>query len=714
MITLDNYKEKTATFDFDLLPAKFKEGHKYVTEFGDLYNDDTEIKEVIDLYLSEINKVYENFAKKGVKSVGVNQWVESFNKNGFADVPMDLDKSSEEKFLKAIGYDRYNQPPHEMRDWENIVRYRNPKEKNQKELAFGSMGSGTTVWWKGTNETIAHISDYGDINYYGKTLPEYAVKQIEAMAKMEKARIQKTDKSATPTNLSELKKFLTVGKKIWLVKRDGKYINAMREVAKVQTNSIAFKIPGKDELTWLPFEKASEYTFTKEGFKVQNLEYEYSPAFDHLEEPTNCQILDAEGKPDISPAAIKKLEDCTETLTQTKTLVQVNGKYPADRLKIHDKIISEFKQNKPCIVQRQPVAVLTGGPPGSGKSTWLKKYAKWISSDNVYHIDADEVRAKLPEYKGWNATQTHLETKDIVNRLIDDIGNPCEFDLVYDGTMNKAESYQPIIDKLKKLGYKVFIIYISVPKEVSQKRVLERYRKRGRYVPKVVIEEVYERGLAAFEKLIKEADGFIRVDGETGKLLEKGGMEIPKKERYSTKAEKPHDCGCQHKKEEEKCEDCKDHEKPHRETKEEVATRHKNAEQFIKDLEAQPDKLKNMSENQIIQIGLDFHRTYRASSAQKRDGSHDSVKRLSPKPENLIRWMKNPGKFDLIGVDTFERIDPTADYKLEISKQKFWNNIFGIKKEVKTSDKPSDYSDYLHHISGYDQVSPKPTYELSR
>lgn len=504
MITVSNYAETTAKIDFSKLPEKYKQGHQYFTEFGDLYNDDADIKEAIDLYLASLNK------------------------------------HQGDKFMK-----------------EHVMVVKMPKLENDK--------------------------------------------------------------------------------------------------------------------------KASEYTFTKFGFKVQNVEYEYSPSFDFLEEPTNCQVLDAEGKPDISPKAVKQLEACAENLPQTKDSYFKDGKYTPERTKLHDEIIGIAKEEKPCVIQRQPVAILTGGPPGSGKTTWLKKYAPWIGSKNVYHIDADEVRAKLPEYKGWNATSTHAETKDIVNRFIEEIGTPCEYDLVYDGTMNKARSYEPLVKKLRDLGYKIFIIYISVPKEVSQKRVLERYRKRGRYVPSIVIDEVYENGLAAFDKLTKEADGFIRVNGETGKIEDKGGMAIPKKERYF-KPKDGHDCGCDHKKAEHKCDKCK--EEAHHDRKEQTATLHKNAEQFIKDLEAQPDKLKAMNDAQVIAVGLEFHKKYRTEAAQKRDGSHDGKKRLSPHPENLIRWMKNPGQFDLIGVDTFERIDPTSDYKREISKQKFWNKVFGIKVKV--------------------------------
>lgn len=382
---------------------------------------------------------------------------------------------------------------------------------------------------------------------------------------------------------------------------------------------------------------------------------------------TDCQILDNTGKPDISPAAIEKFEACAEALPQTKEAhVTDKGNYTAERVKLHDAIIKEFKKDKPCVKQRQPVCILTGGPPGSGKTTWLKKYASWIKKENVYHIDADEVRAKLPEYKGWNATSTQAETKDIVNTLIDEIGEPCEFDMIYDGTMNKATSYDALIDKIRKLGYKIFIIYISVPKEVSQQRVLDRYRKRGRYVPRVVINEVYERGLAAFDKLTKEADGYIRVNGETGDIIEKGGMELPKSERYTD------------------CDDCENEKqkpapakpaasKPEKESKEQ---REKRAAREIEKIGKGLRKIK--TEDQVIKIGRSFHKRFRSTQAQARDPKTDAKKRLSPTPENLIRWMKHPGQFDLIGVDTFKATDATANYKRIISKQKIFN-LFGIK-----------------------------------
>ena len=248
----------------------------------------------------------------------------------------------------------------------------------------------------------------------------------------------------------------------------------------------------------------------------------------------DAMMFDKNGERRVDPEAIAYIENTNAMLTQTKFLhTDKNGKYTPSRRKLHEKIIAHFHEDKPCVNKRPAIAILTGGAPASGKTTFIKKFVD-LDPEKVYHIDADEVRAMLPEYKGWNASQTHLETADIVNRLIDDIGEPCDHDMIYDGTMNKATKYEKIVDKLHKLGYKVFVVYISIPEQVSKERVISRYKNAGRYVPMQVIEEVYDNGLTAFEKVAREmADGYIRIDGMNGDVLEKGGMEMPKNIEYA-------------------------------------------------------------------------------------------------------------------------------------------------------------------------------------
>lgn len=253
----------------------------------------------------------------------------------------------------------------------------------------------------------------------------------------------------------------------------------------------------------------------------------------------SCPPMDNEGKRRIDAEGLALLTKCIENEPNTKEQnTDKKGNYTDTRKLLHDKIIADFTANKPCEVKPQPIAILTGGAPGAGKSTFINKFAAWINDESkIVKIDADEIRAKLPEYKGWNAFNTHAETKDIVNQLLDKVGKPCESDLVYDGTMNKAENYKPLIAKLKSLGYKIFVIYIQVPKEVSMQRVMSRYQSKGRYVPFEVIDEVFSKGLTAYEEIIKSADGFVRVDGIKQEIIEQGGMQLPKERNYQFKQE---------------------------------------------------------------------------------------------------------------------------------------------------------------------------------
>jgi predicted ABC-type ATPase len=161
-----------------------------------------------------------------------------------------------------------------------------------------------------------------------------------------------------------------------------------------------------------------------------------------------------------------------------------------------------------------------------------------LLKEEILKVDADEVRAMLPEYEGWNAAQTHLETRDIVNILLSNknIGIPCDFDIIYDGTMNSVKSYIPLMDILRKRGYKIFIVYMdNVPKDVIIKRALERYKTSGRFVPLEVIEDFFSKGKTAFNELKKDVDGYMLIDGSSRdyNVIEEGGIKLPRDREYS-------------------------------------------------------------------------------------------------------------------------------------------------------------------------------------
>ena len=254
-----------------------------------------------------------------------------------------------------------------------------------------------------------------------------------------------------------------------------------------------------------------------------------------------CEVLDKNGERQIDPISIAKLTECVNNLPQTKFMHYdlENDKYKDYRTRLHKEIIYDIKKNVVCVESKnEPIAILMGGSPASGKSTFLKKYAEYLLQDEILKIDADEVRSKLPEYKGYNASQTHLETKDIVTTLLSNrnIGIPCLFDVIYDGTMNNTKSYLPLISLLKSLGYKVFMVYIdNVPKEVAIERSLQRYKKSGRFVPIEVIEDFFDKGKSAMEQIKKEVDGYMIVDGGNSNydIIEQGGIKLPQNREYS-------------------------------------------------------------------------------------------------------------------------------------------------------------------------------------
>jgi predicted kinase len=251
-----------------------------------------------------------------------------------------------------------------------------------------------------------------------------------------------------------------------------------------------------------------------------------------------CPPMDSEGRFAIDPVAIKYLESCIMNMPQTKSLHynEETQQYLPKRERLHEEIIDDIFEDVKCVANHQPIAIFTGGSPASGKSYFIKKNAKYLDDDNIFKLDADEIRSKLPEYEGWNANTTHLETQDIVNNLLNRIGSEsCRYDLIYDGTMNKAKKYFELIKKVRDLGYKVYIIFMDIPYHEAKKRALLRYQRSGRYVPMEVIDDFFtdingkSKGQTALDELKPLVDGYVVADGVSGEIIEQGGEGLPGK-----------------------------------------------------------------------------------------------------------------------------------------------------------------------------------------
>ncbi|KTC86869.1 zeta toxin family protein [Legionella brunensis] len=241
-----------------------------------------------------------------------------------------------------------------------------------------------------------------------------------------------------------------------------------------------------------------------------------------------CPPVNEQGQLRIDSQAINILEQCIKQAPSTKSLFFNNKtqQYAAARQQLHNKIIDEIVKTSPCQVQK-PMAIFTGGFPGSGKSTYLQEKLPWVNSQNFIMIDPDAIRAKLPEYKGWNVESTQAEVRDIVLAILNRLGSPCRYNLVYDSSMTATDFYEEFFAKLKSMHYQIYIVYVKTPLSVAVARAKERYLETGRYVSQAYLKHIEKNGRATFNTIKNDATGYIVVDGENFQTLEQVGKKFP-------------------------------------------------------------------------------------------------------------------------------------------------------------------------------------------
>jgi predicted ABC-type ATPase len=205
------------------------------------------------------------------------------------------------------------------------------------------------------------------------------------------------------------------------------------------------------------------------------------------------------------PGAVEAIQAAREQLKSaipTNNLVSEggyklpDGTYTPGRAALHEKIVATFINEKNVAKYspepgQNPTLTILGGRGGSGKS-WLSGKDGPIDTSKSMVVDTDEVKGMLPEYEGWNATQLHEESSDIV-ALIDRRAALLGLNVVLDGTLkstnilSRIEEYQrPPATDYELEGY-----YMYASPETATTRALSRFSKggtfSGRFVPPEVI-----------------------------------------------------------------------------------------------------------------------------------------------------------------------------------------------------------------------------------
>ena len=153
-------------------------------------------------------------------------------------------------------------------------------------------------------------------------------------------------------------------------------------------------------------------------------------------------------------------------------------------------------------------AVFMMGPPGAGKS--FVKAKMYLKHTGFHDIDSDKMKESHPDYDPMHPELVHewsLKAQMAEFNRVLPTGEP----FVYDGT---AWDPRPVIDRMdvaKAAGYRIFLVYVYVPVEVS----LFRNRNRGRFVPEDVILDKAKKIERAFGIIRQQVDKFKVVENYT-------------------------------------------------------------------------------------------------------------------------------------------------------------------------------------------------------
>lgn len=157
-------------------------------------------------------------------------------------------------------------------------------------------------------------------------------------------------------------------------------------------------------------------------------------------------------------------------------------------------------------------AVFMMGPPGAGKS--YVKGLKYLKHTGFKDIDSDKYKEMHPDYDPdapYKVHQWSLQEQIRQVRKVLPTGQP----FVYDGT---GWDPNPVLARMKEAraaGYRIFLVYVYVPWEIS----ITRNRLRNRFVPEDVIIKKAKLVAESFKVLKQYADKFKVVPNFTDKQL---------------------------------------------------------------------------------------------------------------------------------------------------------------------------------------------------
>lgn len=186
-----------------------------------------------------------------------------------------------------------------------------------------------------------------------------------------------------------------------------------------------------------------------------------------------------------------------------------------DRKQMHESIrkgIVDIVQ--PVPEGEQPIAIMFGGGPASGKSSLLES-GDLVLPGQIVKVDSDHIKSLLPDYDELikdadpslsqrAASFVHEESSFVSKQVLGSALGTRRHTLL-DGTGNGSlDSIERKSRQMRAAGHKVVAQYVTVDTDEAVRRSNARAAKTGRFVPESVIRGTHEKVSAVMPQAITE------------------------------------------------------------------------------------------------------------------------------------------------------------------------------------------------------------------
>lgn len=144
-------------------------------------------------------------------------------------------------------------------------------------------------------------------------------------------------------------------------------------------------------------------------------------------------------------------------------------------------------------IQAQPQAVMLIGLPGSGKSTWIKKFLSGKNPDEWVIASTDDILEKWGKEKGlsYNQAFATFNFREVKGQMMADIQNAIkdQKNIIFDQTNMNKKARREKLALLPKNYVKNAVVF-SIPDPELKSRLSKREKETGKSIPAHVIDSM--------------------------------------------------------------------------------------------------------------------------------------------------------------------------------------------------------------------------------